>query len=199
MCALKKEINNYDEWFSTLKVGMKCQGNHEANWYEVEIIKVSDDQDWVEITYPGWGAEWNEIISKSSNRLKPFSATTFEESQEQDFLKNLEVGQRILGESDNAWYEVEVLNVDGDNVNVTWIGWNSSFDEVIPISSGRLKPLDSEFAEQYGVQNGYLNLNDISNNMIENFVELTNYIKGLEKANSLLKARIEALEQKFDA
>ncbi|CAM1365734.1 hypothetical protein TPENAI_50142 [Tenacibaculum litopenaei] len=198
---MNKEQNtpyNYDQWFSSLTPNTKCMAAYEGSWYEAIIIETNNNAEWVKITYPSWGSSWDEKIEKSSNRLRPLTIENSEVVDEQNFLDNLAIGQQLLAESEGAWYKVEITNINGPTVTVTWLGWNSSFDEDIDMYSNRLKPLDSEHGEQYGTQNGQLNLDDICNNMIENFEELTNYIRGLEKANTLLKARIENIEKKMN-
>ena len=185
--VIANEVENYDDWFSSLEIGARCQGYHQGTWYEAEIKQVSEHGDWVEITWPGWGPEWDEVILKVSNRLKPLAdVEPVAEQVPNAGLDELKIGQRVLGESGGEWYDAEIISIEGDRIGVTWIGWDATHDEVIDRLSGRLKPLP-----QYEY--------DMDDSVLQILHELKDMLQEQKDMNRLLMERLETLEKRVGA
>jgi len=139
-----------------LKVGDAIQVEWYGSWWPAEVVSLRKDGR-VKIHYSGWGSSWDEVVPRSRIRTggeaieedeggavihagpvasphlgqplpgKPVSAST-----------PLKAGDRVLAEQYGSWWAAEVLGVqDGGRVKIHYVGWESSWDEVVP--RGRLR------------------------------------------------------------
>lgn len=56
----------------------------------------------------------------------------------------LKIGSRLIAlDTQNIWYSAKVCHFDGDKIFIHFEGWTSKYDEWIPKTSHRLRPIDS--------------------------------------------------------
>ena len=107
-------------------VGSKLQVTWNGVVYDARVTAVNDG--FMRITYPGWGAEWDEWIGPS--RVVGEGASADDPSN---------AGRKpIKVEWNGKWYDAVVTERKGDTTCIHYLGYAASWDECVPKS--RIRP-----------------------------------------------------------
>lgn len=141
-----------------LKAGQVLQAEDGGQWYAARVLGLEPDGQ-VKIHYIGWPSQFDEVLPRSRLQLDPDAVDKARKSIEQaptyvtgrvspsgiPVTANtaLCVGQRLRVESGGNWWAGEVLELKPDgNVKIHYVGWDSTWDEVVPRTRLQLEPED---------------------------------------------------------
>lgn len=103
----------------TWAVGDQVEVEWKSAWYKAKILEVKDDQ--YKITYVGWDAKWDEWVT--DKRIRP--------------LVGWKVGDELEVEWKGTWYASKIIEVKDDQYKITYIGWDSKWDEWVTVKRMR--------------------------------------------------------------
>ena len=137
-----------------LRVGQVLQANDGHGWYAARVLHLKPDGQ-VRIHYIGWTSHFDEDVPRSRLQLDPEAISKARESVREANLEfglrepsGLEVseqtelrpGQHLLVEWGGQWWAGGVLELRPDGkVKVHYIGWDSTWDELVPRSRLQLE------------------------------------------------------------
>ena len=101
----------------TYSVGEHVQINWNGNYYPGTILKKDGDKFYV--TYDGYGAEYNENVTKDRlKKLEPLTKESAAEAMKQTFVQ----GERVMISWQGNYYPGEIISVEGNSYYVSYDG-----------------------------------------------------------------------------
>jgi hypothetical protein len=94
---------------SPCSVGQKAEVLWKGAWYPATVLKVDDNQCY--ITYDGYDSSWNEWVEPAR------------------FRASFQIGASVRVLWRGKWYQAKVLDISNNLYKITYIGYDSSWDE----------------------------------------------------------------------
>ena len=135
----------------TFAVGDAVDVQWKSSWWKGEILEVKGSK--YRVHYVGWSSTWNEDVTPDRVRARSVSASVGSEetapaasaapSATQAAAEPApkavaatawKAGSKVDVNWNGQWWQGQVLSVVGAQYKVHYVGWASSWDEVVPAS-----------------------------------------------------------------